>query len=657
VRLASGITFMSLVDPTGQLFSKHPATIEPISPELIQDVCARLVQNKPVRQKLPGGGTLNIDRLLPFLCVYRRNPARLDVGTELFVISEAAYLCATGEAPSRPGLRQLVRRIADTASAQFGAFLLLEVWSSDDQRVPRARDELTGELLLPAPAFAIVTRATHRPEETVAKLALSLGRIKANGQTARVDITRHARNHPPGMTQLISVADAVRMNCHVLGVEVQPIFRHAEAAELYDSVHRRLRRSVTRALKQSFFVFALNHTNVRPQHYYVLGRKSLPKRVWMVDRQLAEVSAQFKFLLLVTPINAERSWHEFMQGGYQKEPTFQYRPLGTDPLLLKRRLMRIPTERVEDPALAHLLRQTQDELDRQLTMLADIGTSRFRPGSVQVYGGVDGPLLRVASEILANLPPVEESNHTVDARGFARVARREIQFYRRQSPTFTAEAMVRNDIYSGLLAAGGNLIIGRETTVKARRVEALLHHEIGTHLLTYYNGQAQPLRLLKVGLAGYDVMQEGLAVLSEYLVGGLSRARLRTLAARVVATDHMLCGATFQDTFRLLVDQHGFEPYAAFTITLRVYRGGGLTKDAVYLRGVLDIMQYIRRGGELEPLFIGKLAADHVPIVRELSLRGVLRPLPLRPRYLDDPRAAERLARLRQGLGVLDLVD
>ena len=65
------------------------------------------------------------------------------------------------------------------------------------------------------------------------------------------------------------------------------------------------------------------------------------------------------------------------------------------------------------------------------------------------------------------------------------------------------------------------------------RVGASLQHEVGTHLVTYYNGLEQPLRLLHVGLAGYDETQEGLAVLAEYLVGGLSRSRLRTLAERV----------------------------------------------------------------------------------------------------------------------------
>ncbi|NIQ16470.1 MAG: DUF1704 domain-containing protein, partial [Candidatus Dadabacteria bacterium] len=69
------------------------------------------------------------------------------------------------------------------------------------------------------------------------------------------------------------------------------------------------------------------------------------------------------------------------------------------------------------------------------------------------------------------------------------------------------------------------------------RVEALLQHEIGTHALTYFNGLSQPFKQLCIGLSGYEELQEGLAVLAEYLVGGLSKPRLRLLAGRVVAVN------------------------------------------------------------------------------------------------------------------------
>jgi uncharacterized protein (TIGR02421 family) len=632
---------------------------EPISGSVIQSVRASLAENRPVRQVLPGGGLLNLDRLLPFLCVYRRDPRRHDRGTDLFVTAEAAYLCAPGEALRRRGLRELVRAIAAEASSRLGSFLLLEIWSQDDREVPRGVDELTGEPLLPPPGFRILARSPHRPEGTVETLDYSLQRIKIHRQAAQVTIARHTHNHPPGMGQLLSVAAAQRMNCHVLGLEIGPVYRDPETGEVYQKVLRGLRRGVTRALKQAFFTFALNRTNFRPQHYYVLGRKTLPQHVWHVDYQLAKVSDRLKFLLLVTPVNAERSWHAFADRGYTQEPQFQYRPMELDPLMLKRELLNIRTERIEDPTLAHVLRQTQDEIDRQITMLLDIGTRRFLPGSLQVFGRPDGALVDLAAEILRRVPAGSDPDRkVVTAREFARQAAREIAYYRRQMADFAGKAVVCDDMYSGLLSTGGNLMIGRETTIAARRVEALLQHEVGTHLVTYYNGGAQPLRLLQIGLAGYDRLQEGLAVLAEYLFGGLSRGRLRTLAARVLATDLMARGVPFVQTFRALTQDYAFEPRPAYTVALRVYRGGGLTKDAVYLKGLVEILDYVRRGGEMELLAVGKVAADHIPVVRELLLRGVLRDPPLRPRWLDHPPALARLERLRRAnTTVLDLLE
>ena len=630
---------------------------DPISKSLIDDVCGRLAENRAVRQTLPGGGMLNIDRLLPFLCVYRRNPVHVDAGTGMFVTAEGAYLHAPGDAMRRKGLRQLVRRIAETTSEKLGGFLLLEIWSADDAIVPQETDPTTGEGLLPLPRFRIVARPQNRLEGTIAELEFSLQRIKTYRQPARVDFQLNARNHSPRMTQLISAADTERIGCDVLGLEVLPVFRSPDTGEVYSDLLRWLQRGVGRALKKTFYTYALRHTDVRPEHYWVLGRQSLSRQVWSVDRRLAEVSGQFSFLLLVTPVNAERSWHAFAESNFQCEPRFQYRPMETDPLLLKRKLLNIPTEEIEDPTLAHLFRQTQYELDRQLTMLADIGTRRFLAGSLQVFGGVELSLLEMATKILQRPFDSRETSEAVSAKAFVRRARQEIQYYRCQMKTLSAKAILRDDIYSGLLSTGGNLLVGRQTVIPAHRVDALLQHEIGTHLVTYYNGQAQPLRLLKVGLAGYDALQEGLAVLSEYLVGGLSHGRMRTLAARVVAVDRMVRGMSFSETFRVLVADFGFDERVAYTIVLRVFRGGGLTKDAVYLRGLVEILDYVKRGGDLEPLFVGKLASSHLFIIRELLLRGVLRQPILRPRYLDEPGTAERLERVRVGCTVVDLLD
>ena len=380
-----------------------------ISATLIENVCQRLLTNKRVRQPLPGGGMLEMDRLLPFLCIYRRDPTRRDEGTSRLVTSEASYLSAPGGSPERRGLRTLVRRIAKTASSQLGSFLLLEIWSAEDQLQV---DEQTGELQLPSPSFRILPRRPHRPEGTVATLDFALQQIQIHRKSAVVEINRLADNHPSGMKPLISEPVELKIGCHVLGLEVLPLYRDPDSGEIYDRVMRSFGRQVSHAVKKTFFSFSLNRTNVRPEHYFSFGSSKLSNQVLAVDRQLSDLSRQFKFLLLVTPINAERAWLDFSAAGYRKAPVFQYRPLDADPLLLKRRVTKVATEKVEDPALSYIFRQTQYELDRQISMLADIGTYRFLPGSLQVFGGVKPGLRKLArkdSAVVGNQPPTQRS--------------------------------------------------------------------------------------------------------------------------------------------------------------------------------------------------------------------------------------------------------
>jgi uncharacterized protein (TIGR02421 family) len=417
---------------------------------------------------------------------------------------------------------------------------------------------------------------------------------------------------------------------------------------------------VGRALKQSFFTFAVTRTTARPQHYQALGGRTLVKAVWEADRRLAEVADAFDFLLQVTPVNSETAWYQFKRSRFEREPEFEYRPLAFDPALMKRQLYNAPIEDIEDPTVSHIFRQKQDELDRKLTLLGDIGSPRFLPGSLQVFGGIEPELLALATELLERIPSRTDDDAVglpLNAQEFADSALAEVEFYRNRYPAFSAEVVIRDDIVSGLMVSGGNLLIGRGTEIPPARAEALLQHEVGTHCLTYHNAYAQPLKQLRTGLAGYDGLQEGMAVLAEYLVGGLSRPRLRLLAARVVGIHYMIHGARFTETLRLLRDEYDFPTRTAFTIVTRIYRGGGLTKDAVYLRGLVEILEYLKHGGELEPLFVGKLAVDHVPMVEELLHRQVLQPPPLRPRYMENPDVHDRLSRLARGMTVIDLVN
>ena len=625
-----------------------------ISDELIKEIQDRLSEGKQVRRTLPLEGRLHIDRTLPFLVVYRQPRKQLDHGTDQLVKGEASYLIASSRPQLKPSLSELIRTIVKTLSREYGAFLIVELWSGGKDH---PESEITQ--VVPKPGFRIITSASRPPTKAVEILEKSLKNIKILKQKATVTIVYSKDRSPFGLTPLISNTEARKLNCFVVGLEVQPIYQSPSTGNIYPLVLRTLHHRLARALKQTVFEFCHNQTSHRPPHYQALGRRAVVKAVWDVDSQLAEISNSFDFLLQVTPVNTDSAWTTFKQSHCERTPVLYYRPLPVAPELLKRQLYQIHIEGVEDPTLASLFREKRMELDRQLTMLLDRGSTAFLYGGLQLFGGVSADLLELAKNILQKLSPHsrdEATKNSLTAREFAERAKTEIEFYRQTYPGLSSKVHVRDDTV-GLMVSRGNLLIGKQTTIPLSRVEALLQHEVGTHIVTYFNGRFQPFRQLYCGLAGYEELQEGLAVLAEYLVGGLSRPRIRLLAGRVVAAHCLITGASFLETFRELHDSFGFNQRTAFTTTIRIYRGGGLVKDAVYLRGLVKLLTYLERGGELEPLFVGKIATEHIPIIRELQYRHVIKPAPLRPRYLEHPRIAEKLTHLKNGLTPLNLIE
>ena len=630
------------------------AASEVITPQLMEAICQRLSKNLPVRRTLPANGRLHIDRQLPFLCVYRRPSDHSDAGTGHLVKGEAAYLIVSGEKRLHKSLGQLVQRVVEILSPEFGAFLIVEIWAAPDGG--RANDPavptVSPSFIVQAPASAVLTR-------TIETLERRLKRIKVLKQNVDVTIARDGKCAPPGLRPLLSTAKARSLNCSTIGLIVPPVYRKANSTEEFPLLARSMRNSLSLALRQTYFEFARSRTTHRPPHYHALGRKAVVKAVWEVDRQLARISNQFDYLLLLTPVNAASAWKQFQRKRYDQTPAFHYPPVPVDPALLKRDLYKIHIERVEDPALQRLFQEKQEELDLKLTMLRDRDTPKLLYQSLHLFGGVQDQLLESAKKLLDSLPRKAAGNTlpTITANAFAHQAQQEFDFYRQASPSFKAKILVTPSV-SGLIVSRGRLFVNTDLDLPEARIQALMAHEIGTHLLTYYNGSQQPLRQLCSGLAGYEELQEGLAVLAEYLVGGLSRGRMRQLAARVIAVRLLTDGATFIDTFRTLCQQYGFQRRFAYNITMRVYRSGGLTKDAIYLRGLQSILRYVKKGNDLTPLLVGKMATEHIPIIKELQYRKVLSPAPLLPRYLQDAPAIERLQGLRNSnIELTDLIN
>ena len=608
-----------------------------LSDKSIEHILTILEEEKEISCKLPGKGVLHIEKKLPYLVIYRRKPN--DKGTRRFVTNESSYLIIGDE--DFKGYQKLLYKISDKISADLEAFLLFEIYAGAEdssmirikgpaQRLPSALDTLKEDFL------------------------------KINSQFTGIYLDTEILDTPnrqaDGEEQLMEIEDAKNCGAVVVGLEMPPVYRNADN-QLYPVFFRNFKDYIIRAIHRSFFEFIRVQTSGGVASYNALGRKYLKQIVFDIDKALADIEKSYQFLWLVSPSNIHDIKKQFFESNYDKLIDYHYRLLPVDPDVLKRRLYNLKIEDIDDPAMSFLFREKREELDMQLTMLNERGTKKFLYDSIRLYQGVENGLCEKARNILNEIDEENgnEKKDLLDSKAFSSLARKEFDFYRKQDEEFKCKVHIRKDV-NVMMVSQGELYIPEDYKMNRIEAEALIQHEVGTHVLTYYNGSHQPLNQLSIGLADYDPLQEGLAVMSEFMVDGLTANRLRILAGRVIAGEALMNGGDFQEIFRLLKMDYGFSAERAFNITSRIMQGGGFMKDIIYLKGLVLLKDHLYEGGEYEPLLAGKYGIKHTGIIKELTERKVLQPVRVKPSYLHSEKMYEKIKLIRQGLSLPQMV-
>jgi hypothetical protein len=176
---------------------------------------------------------------------------------------------------------------------------------------------------------------------------------------------------------------------------------------------------------------------------------------------------------------------------------------------------------------------------------------------------------------------------------------------------------------SSLAATGERTVFLSARLYTLHEARRLVAHEVFGHLVVAANARAQPLRLLSVGLAGSFADQEGVSLYLEAALGLMSGERLRTLAARVMATRWLHAGASYGETARRLYAECNLSAESAILTAERTYRGGGVARDAGYLSGFLRVRAALSRGeATLDELRRGRVALPHLSSLRQLERGG-----------------------------------
>ena len=169
------------------------------------------------------------------------------------------------------------------------------------------------------------------------------------------------------------------------------------------------------------------------------------------------------------------------------------------------------------------------------------------------------------------------------------------------------------------------LFLRKGAKFSEERIEALIIHEIETHILTAENGKNQPYEIFNRGLANYLTTQEGLAMYNVEKQRHVPFQNNYKALAHVIAIDTALKGS-FVETFEKVLE-YGLPIEVAFRSALKAKRGyadtsrpGAFTKDYIYFYGYNQVKKFIEDdGGDIKDLFIGKINLEDLDTIKKIS--------------------------------------
>ncbi|ARN76709.1 hypothetical protein BST97_01085 [Nonlabens spongiae] len=343
-----------------------------------------------------------------------------------------------------------------------------------------------------------------------------------------------------------------------------------------------------------------------------------------IDANIDRIVRRIEMLAYVNPLNIAQERKKFFQSKYLYNPQFKYRKVKFNPYKIHRLLFSQRLERIENDDIRDLYKDIIYTYSGLLQCIETIAqpNNQFYFNSLRFFGTPTEKTVENAKFILHftedqdELPNSKKLYSTEEATRFFKNFREQydFDFDIKTSSAMSAAAMVSNSQRA--------LILKKNHQYSQHELNVLGHHEIGVHLVTTFNAAEQPLTIFSNGFPNYEETQEGLAVMSEYMSGNLTVNRLKELAYRVMAVDSLTKGYDFQDTFDLLHNQLKLDRERSFGITLRTHRGGGWTKDALYLSGLKKVYDYYKTGEDLEPIMLGKCSLDFNDGVQAMKEEG-----------------------------------
>lgn len=322
-----------------------------------------------------------------------------------------------------------------------------------------------------------------------------------------------------------------------------------------------------------------------------------------------------KIFTYPTPINLEEERKKVLKDKHYN-PQFKYKKCQPNIEQIKQKLKQL---KIQQGVFGSILNKKREELINYCNLLQNIGAKEFTIYSKKLYGEPKEELIREAYRIV-NLGIEDNECRRYDtASSIKKILDSLMLDYK-----FNWSVKIKNMTAGAYCDLSKKILyINKNKEFSENELKRLIIHEIGTHITRAEKGKRQRYLLFSYGFPNYLETEEGLATYNEKVNNLLSNIILKNYAGRVIAVNLAL-KSSFSVAYNELLQY--FDNDAAWNLTTRAKRGladtkmsGAFTKDYIYLRGKYLIEDFVKNGGNIKDLYIGKIGVEHLPLIKKIK--------------------------------------
>lgn len=413
-------------------------------------------------------------------------------------------------------------------------------------------------------------------------------------------------------------------NTVVLATEIKKLYCDEESGNESPHMIDTMARGIHSAIASTASFFETRYLSKLALQNADLTREINLEALFNLDKQFFDLVRQIDYLDLLNPVNVDAERKSFFRSKYRYNPCFSYKVMPFDTRGITKNLYNLLTENINDSVIENYYIDNIDSYILLLDLLADRNTKNFLYSSIKLFGKPSSQQIAAASNILCNTAHEDVKNEQlVDAKAFADSLSDNIRSY-----GLVKRVQITNNLAANVVFVPTRNLFKIKKDLKLDKTYAsgLIAREVGIRAMCFENAKLQPIRVFQTDTPKTVATQEGLGLFVEYATHNLTSKRLRTIALRTLAIDHMIREISFPDTFAYLMDEFSLEPENAYQICVRCYRGSGLTKDHLYLKGFLDAMKLFQNSQLSEDYLVGKVAFDDIQILDRLKEKNLFLP-------------------------------